>query len=243
MTSRFCFRFATSSRLKKGRKPPFGITAYKGCNKSRKLPSLCLRLDEPAPNFTFSGIGRLPARRPYRPSSAQRSFIRGVCAWTKSRLIYHRSYCCYWLLPLSAPCRCGLRLGWPVAIGGNCHCHRKMELGAAPTGFKFARTGQGAPGKWAVVSDPTSSGDRVIEQSSTDRTDYRFPLAIFEPIVARNVEVSISFKPVAGRVDQAGVLRFVLSMRTTITLFAPMRLRITSAFTGSLRVVASKLTV
>ena len=49
----------------------------------------------------------------------------------------------------------------------------------------------------------TSSGDRVIEQSSTDRTDYRFPLAIFEPIVAKNVEVSISFKPVAGRVDQA----------------------------------------
>ncbi|MGB8138105.1 MAG: hypothetical protein WCF15_15135 [Pseudolabrys sp.] len=80
----------------------------------------------------------------------------------------------------------------------------KMEVGAAPTGFKFARTGQGAPSKWAVVSDATSSGDRVIEQSSTDRTDYRFPLAIFEPIVAKNVEVSISFKPITGRVDQAG---------------------------------------
>ena len=83
-----------------------------------------------------------------------------------------------------------------IAIG-------KMELGAAPTEFRFARTGKGAPGKWVVVSDLTSSGDRVIEQSSTDRTDYRFPLAIFEPIVAKNVEVSISFKPVAGRVDQA----------------------------------------
>ena len=33
----------------------------------------------------------------------------------------------------------------------------KMEVGAAPTGFKFARTGQGAPSKWAVVSDSTSS--------------------------------------------------------------------------------------
>ena len=79
-----------------------------------------------------------------------------------------------------------------------------MEVGAAPTGFKFARTGQGAPSKWTVVSDATSSAGRVIEQSSTDRTDYRFPLAIFEPIVAKNVEVSMSFKPVAGRVDQAG---------------------------------------
>ena len=66
----------------------------------------------------------------------------------------------------------------------------KMEVGAAPTGFKFARTGQGAPSKWAVVSDSTSSEGRVIEQSSTDRTDNRFPLAIFEPFVAKNVEVS-----------------------------------------------------
>jgi hypothetical protein len=80
----------------------------------------------------------------------------------------------------------------------------KMPVGAAPTGFEFARTGQGSPGKWTVVSDSTSSDGRVIEQSSTDRTDYRFPLAIFEPIVAKNVEVSVSFKPVAGRIDQAG---------------------------------------
>jgi hypothetical protein len=66
-----------------------------------------------------------------------------------------------------------------------------------------ARTGQGPLGKWIVVSDETSFAGRVIEQSSTDRTDYRFPLAIFEPVVARNIEVSIKFKPVAGRVDQA----------------------------------------
>ena len=80
----------------------------------------------------------------------------------------------------------------------------KMEVGAAPADFKFVRTGQGGEGQWTVVNDPTSFSGRVIEQSSTDRTDYRFPLAIFEPVVAKNVDVSISFKPVAGRVDQAG---------------------------------------
>jgi hypothetical protein len=79
----------------------------------------------------------------------------------------------------------------------------KMQVGAAPTGFEFARTGQGGQGQWTVVNDPTSSG-RVIEQSSADRTDYRFPLAIFNSIVAKNVDVSVKFKPVAGRVDQAG---------------------------------------
>jgi glycosyl hydrolase family 59 (putative galactocerebrosidase) len=80
----------------------------------------------------------------------------------------------------------------------------EMKVGAAPTDFKFARTGKGGPGQWTVVSDDTSPTGQVIEQSSTDRTDYRFPLAIFEPIVARNIEASVRFKPVAGRVDQAG---------------------------------------
>lgn len=80
----------------------------------------------------------------------------------------------------------------------------KMEVGAAPADFKFARTGQGSEGQWTVVSDPTSFSGRVIEQTSTDRTDYRFPLATFNSVVAKNVIVSVSFKSVAGRVDQAG---------------------------------------
>jgi glycosyl hydrolase family 59 (putative galactocerebrosidase) len=80
----------------------------------------------------------------------------------------------------------------------------QMKVGAAPTDFKFARTGKGGPGQWTVVSDETSFAGRVIEQSSTDRTDYRFPLAIFEPIVAKNIKFSVRFKSAAGRVDQAG---------------------------------------
>jgi hypothetical protein len=80
----------------------------------------------------------------------------------------------------------------------------KMDIDAAPVDFKFARTGQGSESQWTVVLDPTAFSGRVIEQTSTDGTDYRFPLAIFESVVARNVEVSTSFKPVAGRVDQAG---------------------------------------
>jgi len=79
-----------------------------------------------------------------------------------------------------------------------------MEVGVTPADFKFVRTGQGGPGKWTVVDDETSFAGRVIEQSSNERTDYRFPLAIFEPVVAKNVDVAVRFKPVAGRIDQAG---------------------------------------
>lgn len=80
----------------------------------------------------------------------------------------------------------------------------RMEVGKPPSGFKFGRTGRGGQSQWTVVDDSTSLTGRVIEQSSADQTDYRFPLAIFEPITAKNVEISISFKSIAGRVDQAG---------------------------------------
>jgi hypothetical protein len=80
----------------------------------------------------------------------------------------------------------------------------KMDVGTAPADFEFARTGQGAPGQWAVVAEPTASSGRAIEQSSTDRTDNRFPLAIYRPLSAKNVDVSVRFKAVAGTVDRAG---------------------------------------
>ena len=79
-----------------------------------------------------------------------------------------------------------------------------MKLGSAPADFEFARTGQGGPGQWVVVEDATAASKRAIEQSSIDRTDFRFPLAVYQPAMAQNVEVTIRFKPVSGKVDQAG---------------------------------------
>ena len=80
----------------------------------------------------------------------------------------------------------------------------KMTAGSAPVEFEFARTGQGTAGQWVVVEDPTAPNKRAIEQSSTDRKDYRFPLAVYQPVTAKNVEVTIRFKPIAGKEDQSG---------------------------------------
>ena len=80
----------------------------------------------------------------------------------------------------------------------------RMTIGTVPEGFKFVRTGQGGPGQWAVVADASAAGGRAIEQTSTDRTDYRFPLAIHEASSAVNLDATIRFKAVAGKVDQAG---------------------------------------
>ena len=47
-------------------------------------------------------------------------------------------------------------------------------------------------------------GGRVLAQTSADQTDYRFPLAIYDGVTAKDVEVTVRFKPSAGRIDRAG---------------------------------------
>jgi hypothetical protein len=79
----------------------------------------------------------------------------------------------------------------------------RMTPGSPPAGFSFARTGRGKEGEWIVTTDRTAAGGQAIEQTSTDRADYRFPLAIHESLSAANVDVEIRFKAVAGKTDQA----------------------------------------
>jgi hypothetical protein len=79
----------------------------------------------------------------------------------------------------------------------------RMTPGSPPAGFTFARTGRGREGEWTVIADPTASTGRAIEQPSTDRTDYRFPLAIHDSLSAANLNVELRFKAVAGKIDRA----------------------------------------
>ncbi len=80
----------------------------------------------------------------------------------------------------------------------------RLTLGSPPAGFTFARTGRGGVGEWTVAPDATAAGGRAIEQTSTDKTDYRFPLAIPESLSASNLNAEVRFKAVAGKIDQAG---------------------------------------
>ena len=88
--------------------------------------------------------------------------------------------------------------------GANMIAIEKMTPGTEPTDFDFARTGQGRPAQWAVTSDKSAAAGLAIEQTSTDTTDYRFPIAIYRPVSISDVDVTVRFKAVAGKVDQAG---------------------------------------
>ena len=73
--------------------------------------------------------------------------------------------------------------------------------GKPPAGFTFARTGAGAPGAWVVR-------DGALAQTSTARTEDRFPLAIYEGGAWRDLALRVRLKPEDGEVDQAGGLIF-----------------------------------
>ncbi|MCU0243060.1 MAG: OprO/OprP family phosphate-selective porin [Vicinamibacteria bacterium] len=48
-----------------------------------------------------------------------------------------------------------------------------------------------------------ASGSQVLAQTSADATNQRFPLALWRHLVARDARVSIRFRAVAGKIDQA----------------------------------------
>jgi YVTN family beta-propeller protein len=79
----------------------------------------------------------------------------------------------------------------------------KDKLGEAPRNVTTALTGNGNAGKWVVLKDGARN---VLAQTDEDATSYRFPLAIFDQITAKDADISVKFKPVSGKKDQAAGL-------------------------------------
>jgi hypothetical protein len=80
-------------------------------------------------------------------------------------------------------------------------------VGAPPKDFSTALTGQGKPGVWVVMKDSQSpERGNVLAQTDADPTDYRFPVCVLDAVTAKDVDLSVKFKPVSGRGDQAAGL-------------------------------------
>jgi len=82
-----------------------------------------------------------------------------------------------------------------------------FETGKTPPSFSTALTGGGGPVSWVIQEDPAApSGKNILVQTSADGTSYRFPLCVYDNLTAKDVEVSVKFKPLSGKVDQAAGL-------------------------------------
>jgi hypothetical protein len=78
------------------------------------------------------------------------------------------------------------------------------SVGQPPKGFTFGHTAKaGAPGKWVVQEE---GGGKFLAQIDADRTRSRFPVAVLADVGALHVDLSVRFRPVSGRVDQAAGL-------------------------------------
>ena len=93
----------------------------------------------------------------------------------------------------------------------------KSSIGSPPSDFQFQRTGQGDLGQWTLVRDPTTAEGLAIEHVSTDQHDDRFPLAIYQPITAENVQVKVRLKILPGPSLTAG---FAVSLRNPNSYYA-----------------------
>jgi hypothetical protein len=95
--------------------------------------------------------------------------------------------------------------------------------GDPPAEFRATLTGDGPQPVWRVVAiedaprvpdpDPTAAGNvgaTVIAQVSTDPTDERFPLLIYEPQEFGDFTAQLTFRTVSGKVEQMAGLAFRL---------------------------------
>ena len=83
------------------------------------------------------------------------------------------------------------------------------RVGEPPVGFSFGRTGEGRVGHWVVQTAPDApSGTHVLAQRDTDMTDNRFPVAVANEPILRDMRLAVQCQPVSETVDQACGLVF-----------------------------------
>ncbi len=119
------------------------------------------------------------------------------------------------------------------------------KVGEAPSGFSTALTGRGRPGKWVVMKDPASPNQgNVLAQTDADTTGYRFPVCVYDGLTAKDVDVSVKFKPVSALEGNVVLYKVENGKRSDLPLVGKgrtygMKEKVPSGEWGTLRVVAN----
>ncbi len=94
-----------------------------------------------------------------------------------------------------------------VAVSDEKWDFHDAEVGAMPKGWIAGVTGTkaGHPPRWKVIRD---GGDKVLAQLESGAARGDFPVCLKQGSSFKDGSVSVRFKPVAGRVDQAGGVVF-----------------------------------
>jgi len=75
------------------------------------------------------------------------------------------------------------------------------ETGKLPEGWSQYATGKGNTTDWKIVDD---NGNKVLAQLSKNNPGYHFNDVVFNGLEAKNVDLKVRIKGVAGKMDQGG---------------------------------------
>jgi len=79
------------------------------------------------------------------------------------------------------------------------------SVGKLPEGWSSAKTGKGPGSEWKVIEDQTApSGKHVLAQTSAEGPRPLFNLCVLDEGTYADVEITVSFKAVAGKIDRGG---------------------------------------
>jgi hypothetical protein len=79
-----------------------------------------------------------------------------------------------------------------------------VPVGRLPPNWTAAKTGDGPGSVWKVVEDATAPGGKALAQTSAEGPKKLFNLCVADKSSFRDLDVSVKFKAVAGRIDQGG---------------------------------------
>lgn len=100
-----------------------------------------------------------------------------------------------------------MALLFSIALPGQTIRFDEGQAGQPPKGWSTGMTHKGGAPRWELLRDTSApSSPNVLAQTSTDSTGGRFPFAVFDGVSPKDGSVSVRFKAVSGRVDQAAGL-------------------------------------
>ena len=78
-------------------------------------------------------------------------------------------------------------------------------IGQLLEGWSSGKTGSGSGSVWKVIEDSTApSGTHVLAQTSSKGPNRLFNLCVCDEAEFTDVDITVSFKAVAGKIDQGG---------------------------------------
>jgi len=81
---------------------------------------------------------------------------------------------------------------------------KDVKPGELPKGWKAAKTGEGPGSVWKVVEDRSAPGGKALAQTSAEGPKALFNLCVAEETKFADVDISVSLKANAGKIDQGG---------------------------------------